>query len=427
MNRLSNDPFPQDDLPDQEQVPQLDFPPLADPFAPEPVSQSAPVPQSKPITQGSTDAKNEGLKSVDGASTLISPRSTRSATPQPSLAGGTGSKPDFAPQPTSQQGLTPLPASRRSSSPEHPAPVPEPVSSASELEASDTLLLNTSARSGTSASPVADQPTTVLPTIQPTPSPLPKATSSATPPRPEADLPTMHTNPPSRPDADFPTVHVTPPSRPEADLPTVPLATVHTAPPTPPAPKKANKKSGVLVSIVVILALLVASGGTLFALHLRSTVQSKKTPTVQATASPTATPVVSTTGTLNQPLQAGLNWVVTVTKVTTTTNSDFPPQTGYTYLEISLSLKNVSATPQMLASLLQFTFTDASGKKYNEAAAITKDTNIQQTPDGTINSGQTLKAQLSYLVPQAQHTFTLSFAYDLIEGGSSTVTWQLNA
>lgn len=181
-----------------------------------------------------------------------------------------------------------------------------------------------------------------------------------------------------------------------------------------------------LVSIVVILALLVASGGTLFALHLRSTVQSKKTPTVQATAASTATPVVSTTGTLNQPLQAGENWVVTVTKVTTTTNSDFPPQTGYTYLEISLSLKNVSATPQMLASLLQFTFTDANGKKYNEAVAITKDTNIQQTPDGTLNSGQTLKAQLSYLVPQSQHTFTLSFVYDLIEGGSSAVTWQLN-
>jgi flagellar basal body-associated protein FliL len=412
MNRLSNDPFPQDDLPDQEQVPQLDFPPLVDPFASESVSQPDPIPQSQPVTQESkSSAKTEGLKSVSEAPTLASPRFTSGATPQPSRSGGTGSVPDFASQSTPRQGSTPFPASRRPSSPEHPAPVPEPRSSASELEASDTLLLNTSARSGTSASPVADLPTTALPTIQPTPSPLPKVTSSATPPRPEVDLPTVHT---------------TPPSRPEADSPTIPLATVHTAPP-PSASKKANKKSGVLVSIVVILALLVASGGTLFALHLRSTVQSKKTPTVQATASPTATPVVSTTGTLNQPLQAGENWVVTVTRVTTTTNSDFPPQTGYTYLEISLSLKNVSATPQMLASLLQFTFTGASGKKYNEAAAITKDTNIQQTPDGTINSGQTLKAQLSYLVPQAQHTFTLSFAYDLIEGGSSTVTWQLNA
>lgn len=418
MNRLSNDPFPQDGLPDQEQVPQLDFPPLVDPFAPESVSQPDPIPQSQPVTQEATSsAKTEGLKSVSEAPTLASPRFISGATPQPSRSGGSGSAPDFAPQSTLRQGSTPFPASRRPSSPEHPAPVPGLRSSASELEASDTLLLNTSARSGTSASPVADLPTTVLPTIQPTPSPLPKVTSLATPPRPEADLPTIHTTPPS--------------PRPEADFPTVPLATVHTAPPTPPAPpsapKKANKKSGVLVSIVVILALLVASGGTLFALHLRSTVQSKKTPTVQATASSTATPVVSTTGTLNQPLQAGENWVVTVTKVTTTTNSDFPPQTGYTYLEISLSLKNVSATPQMLASLLQFTFTDASGKKYNEAAAITKDTNIQQTPDGTVNSGQTLKAQLSYLVPQAQHTFTLSFAYDLIEGGSSTVTWQLTA
>jgi len=415
MNRPSNDPFPQDDLPDQEQVPQLDFPPLTDSFAPESVSQPDPVPQSEPVTQGSTGSRNDGLKSMSEAQTFASPGFTCGATPRSSLAGGSGSRPDFAPQPTLRLESTPFPASRRPSSPEHPSPVPEPMSSASELEASDTLLLNVSARSGTSASPVADLPTTALPTVQPTPSPLPQATPSVTSPGPEADLPT---------------IHITPPSRPEADFPTVPLATVHTAPPTPPAPpsapKKANRKSGVLVSIVVILALLVASGGTLFALHLRSTVQSKKTPTVQATAASTATPVVSTTGTLNQPLQAGENWVVTVTKVTTTTNSDFPPQTGYTYLEISLSLKNVSATPQMLASLLQFTFTDANGKKYNEAVAITKDTNIQQTPDGTLNSGQTLKAQLSYLVPQSQHTFTLSFVYDLIEGGSSAVTWQLN-
>lgn len=415
MNRPSNDPFPQDDLPDQEQVPQLDFPPLADPFAPEPVSQPDPVPQSGPVTQGSTGSRNDGLKSMSEAQALASPGFTSGATPRSSLAGGSGSRSDFAPQPTLRLESTPFPASRHSSSPEHPSPVPEPMSSASELEASDTLLLDASARSGTSALPAADLPTTVLPTVQPTPSPLPQATPSVTSPRPEAD---------------FPTVHITPPSRPEADFPTVPLATVHTAPPIPPAPqpapRKTSKKSGMLVSIVVILALLVAGGGTLFALHLRSTVRSARTPTAQATTPSTVTPIVSTTGTLNQPLQAGENWMVTVTKVTTTTNSDFPPQAGYTYLEINLSLKNISATPQMLASLLQFTFTDASGKKYNEAAAITKDTNIQQTPDGTLNSGQTLKAQLSYLVPQAQRTFTLSFEYDLIQGGSSAVTWQLN-
>lgn len=204
---------------------------------------------------------------------------------------------------------------------------------------------------------------------------------------------------------------------------------------TPPPPRQKKSKRGltVLTSVIVVLAVIIAGAGTLFALHLRSTAQTKTPPKAQVTPTPSgSTPIATlpgsgTTGSLNQPLQAGDNWVVTVTHVTTTTASDFPPPAGHTYLEITLTLKNASATPQIVASLLQFTLADANGGRYNEAAAITKDTNIHQTPDGTVKAGQTLSAQLSYMVPQSQHTFVLSFAYNLIDGGSSSVTWQLSA
>jgi flagellar basal body-associated protein FliL len=202
---------------------------------------------------------------------------------------------------------------------------------------------------------------------------------------------------------------------------------------TPPQRQKKSKRGlTVLTSIVVVLAVIIAGAGTLFALHLRSTAQTKNTPKAQVTSTANGSTPISTlpgsgtTGSLNQPLQAGDNWVVTVTHIATTTASDFPPSTGHTYLEITLTLKNASATPQIVASLLQFTLADANGGKYNEAAAITKDTNIHQTPDGTVKAGQTLSAQLSYMVPQSQHTFVLSFAYNLIDGGSSSVTWSLS-
>ena len=202
----------------------------------------------------------------------------------------------------------------------------------------------------------------------------------------------------------------------------------------PQGPKKSNKGLIAIISIVVVLVLILGGVGAVFALRSKSPTANVPTPTAQNTpatngVTPAATqpgggttPSTGTSGTLNQPVQAG-TWVVTVTHVAATTQSDLPPKPGNAYLEITLTLKNTAATQQLVSSLLQFSLSDSTGGKYDEALT---DTNVHQPPDGNINAGQTLNAQLAYEVPQSQHNFVLSFQYDLINGNNSTVTWQLS-
>ena len=205
--------------------------------------------------------------------------------------------------------------------------------------------------------------------------------------------------------------------------------------PPPQGPKKSNTGLIAIISIIVVVVLILAGVGVAFAVRANNNTANAPTPTPAATATsgvtptPTATlptsttPGTTTSGTLNQPVQAGTDWVVTVTNVTATTNSDLPPKAGNTYLEITLTLKNVSATTQLVSSLLQFSLADTNGAKYDESLT---DTNITKTPDGNVAAGQTLNAQLAYEVPQSQHHFVLGFDYGLIDGSDSTVTWQLN-
>jgi flagellar basal body-associated protein FliL len=202
----------------------------------------------------------------------------------------------------------------------------------------------------------------------------------------------------------------------------------------PQGPKKSNKGLIAIISIIVVVVLIIGGVGAALAMHSKSntantpsptatTATNGVTPTVAATQPTSSTPSTGTTGTLNQPIQAGTDWVVTVTHVTATTNSDLPPKAGDTYLEITLSLKNISATQQLVSSLLQFSLVDSTGGKYEEALT---DTNVTKTPDGNVDAGQTLNAQLAYEVPQTQHNFVLSFDYGLIDGSDSSVNWQLS-
>lgn len=203
----------------------------------------------------------------------------------------------------------------------------------------------------------------------------------------------------------------------------------------PEGPKKSKKGLIAIISIVVVLVLILGGIGAAFALRSKGTTANSSTPTAQntpatngvtpAATQPTGgtTPSTGTSGKLNQPIQAG-NWVVTITRVAATSASQFPPKPGNTYLEITLTLKNTSATSQVVSSLLQFSLVDSIGGKYDEALT---DTNIRRPPDGNVNAGQTLNAQLAYEVPQSQHNFVLSFEYNLLNGSNATITWQLSA
>lgn len=116
--------------------------------------------------------------------------------------------------------------------------------------------------------------------------------------------------------------------------------------------------------------------------------------------------------------------MVTITHVATTTSSDFPPRAGDTYLEISISLKNVSAKIQPVSSMVQFTLNDASGQNHPESLT---DSNVHQPADADVPAGKTLNAQIAYEVPASQHSFTLTFDYGLVDGSNASVSWQINA
>ena len=155
-----------------------------------------------------------------------------------------------------------------------------------------------------------------------------------------------------------------------------------------------------------------------------STQQGQNTPTTNrvtpASTQGSTTPRAGATSKLNQPVQAGANWVVTITRIDTTTSSDFPPKAGDTYLEISLSMKNVSAHIQPVSSLVQFTLNDANGQNHQESLT---DSNIRQPADADVPAGKTLNAQIAYEVPASQHSFTLTFDYGLIDGSNASVSW----
>lgn len=217
-----------------------------------------------------------------------------------------------------------------------------------------------------------------------------------------------------------------PGARTQQDVPPPQWQGQATKPSAPPEePKKPKSRKGLVTAITIVLVLLLVAGGATALLVLK---QKSSAPTASSPQNTHLTPgTTQSTGNASasygQPTQAGLIWVVTITHVATSNSSEFPPAANDTYLEINLTMKNVSATPQPVSSAIMFTLAGADGAKYTESFT---DTNIQQTPDATVPTGQTLSAQLPYQVPKAKHAFTLSFAYGLINGSNALVSWQIN-
>lgn len=214
-------------------------------------------------------------------------------------------------------------------------------------------------------------------------------------------------------DYQFPAPSQPKPAPAEDEVPTLKLA----APPR----KLKLRKARAIVSLLVLL-LLVGSGVGAFFAFQQSHPHTPK-PIVRATATATPQPSTNSVGTFGQPLQAGPNWVATITKVQASTTSDYPPKAGQTYLEISITLKNVSPNTQFVSSMLEFTLADKSGKQYTESV---NDTYTRQAVDGHLTIGQALTGQVAYEVPKAQHQFVLIFHYGLPDGSDAAVSWNIS-
>ena len=122
----------------------------------------------------------------------------------------------------------------------------------------------------------------------------------------------------------------------------------------------------------------------------------------------------------NDPVSVANTWQVTVGNITTSDGDAISqPNAGNVYLQIDVTLKNISDQTQTASSVLMWNLTGASGNQY-DPALLTSAT----SPDGDVGAGQSLQGTLVYEVPQSATSFTLGFTSDL---DSTPVEWDISA
>lgn len=120
-------------------------------------------------------------------------------------------------------------------------------------------------------------------------------------------------------------------------------------------------------------------------------------------------------------VQVGNTWKVVVNGIKTDPGSDYDkPKDGNIFLEIDISMTNISNAEQNASSLLDWSFTDSTGQKYDSTVV----SGAPSAPDGKVEAGQPLRGTLAYEVPTAQKAFVLAFAPDITSGGQTI--WDLS-
>jgi len=159
------------------------------------------------------------------------------------------------------------------------------------------------------------------------------------------------------------------------------------------------------------LVLILATCGILFALgkFAATTTQSSLTDieaTAQSISQSDLTPTsISAHHKLNETVSVENTWEVTVTKISTYQGNDIStPTAGNTFIQIEVSMKNISKQQQIASSLLQYSLHDTAGQKYTENL-LTGATG----PDGTVAAGSPLKGTITYEVPANTKAFVLDF------------------
>lgn len=119
-------------------------------------------------------------------------------------------------------------------------------------------------------------------------------------------------------------------------------------------------------------------------------------------------------------VNVGNTYTVTVNSIKTSAGDDISqPNAGNTFVVVDVSLKNTSSKEQDVSSLLDFTFKDSTGQKYDETIL-----NGATPPDGKLEAGDVLRGQLAYEVPTSMHSFTLAFQADITSSGETI--WDLS-
>lgn len=115
------------------------------------------------------------------------------------------------------------------------------------------------------------------------------------------------------------------------------------------------------------------------------------------------------------------NWQVKVNSVKTSTGGQFTsPKTGNIYLEVSVTLQNLSSETQDVSSLISFKLADSTGQSYTETVVE----GAPNTPDGKVTANGKITGTLAYEVPKTMKSFSLSFTPDLTS--TDQATWNLS-
>jgi hypothetical protein len=194
----------------------------------------------------------------------------------------------------------------------------------------------------------------------------------------------------------------------------------------PPQPQKKSKTWLWIVACVLCLFLGYAAGSggkSAPATTDDTTTVAQTTPATSQgqpkTAEPTKAPVSQGHHQVGQAVKTN-KWEVTVNKAVASQGTDvFQPKAGNIYLEIDVTMKNVTDQTQDASSLLMWNVKSAAnGQK--QSVALTDKPSL----DGKVEAGGSLTGTLTYEVPTSVKKYTLSFEDGMLD--NSLELWDIS-
>jgi hypothetical protein len=124
---------------------------------------------------------------------------------------------------------------------------------------------------------------------------------------------------------------------------------------------------------------------------------------------------------IGQTIKVGDTWQVQVLSAKTSTGSAYnkPLHPGYAFLIVTVAMKNLSSSEQIVSSLTMFNVSDPNGEKQQ----VGTDVDAGSPLDGKVEAGSPIRGVLVYEIPKGLHTLTLAFAPDLLSAGQTI--WDL--
>ncbi len=167
------------------------------------------------------------------------------------------------------------------------------------------------------------------------------------------------------------------------------------------------RKTFVLSACIAVLALALLACG-----------ESTNTGTAVTSTGNTPAPTVAPAKhfTVGQTVKVGDTWQIVVNSAKESAGSAyFKPKSGNAYLIVTVSAKNLSASEQVISSLVQFHLQDTNGQEYQ----IAIDPDAGATLDGKVEAGSPRKGVLTYEVPKGTKSFTLGFENSIVDQGQT--------